>query len=112
MSDFSYLEIVKGMRHLTPILILAVSLCWGSRVFSQNNDSDLLIKYRDVTVEDGLSSRFVYRIFQDSDNYMWFVTSEGLNRYDGYRMDVFHLRRIGGRVHFPYYIMEDCASNF
>ncbi len=92
----------------TFFLCVAALLCCAGRIFSQNGD--WVVKVREVGVEDGLSSRFVNRIFQDSEDFMWFSTSEGLNRYDGYRMEVFHPQRIGGRVAFPFFIMEDCAS--
>ena len=38
---------------------------------------------------NGLSSEEVRNIFQDNDGYLWFLTSEGLNRYDGYNFKVF-----------------------
>jgi ligand-binding sensor domain-containing protein len=41
-------------------------------------------KFGHLTVEDGLSSNTVYSILQDSQGFMWFGTSEGLNRYDGH----------------------------
>ena len=37
-----------------------------------------------LTADDGLSRNFVYTIFKDSRGYMWFGTSKGLDRYDGY----------------------------
>jgi len=37
-----------------------------------------------VTMEQGLASNVVTKIIQDSKGFMWFVTSNGLNRYDGY----------------------------
>ena len=39
--------------------------------------------YRYIGMEDGLGSQKVYRILQDSLGYMWFLTQEGPNRYDG-----------------------------
>jgi len=42
------------------------------------------VKFEHLTVEDGLSSNTVLSILQDSRGFMWFGTSEGLNRYDGY----------------------------
>lgn len=40
---------------------------------------------RTYTTTDGLARDFVGQIFQDSHGFMWFCTSEGLSRFDGYR---------------------------
>lgn len=37
-----------------------------------------------LSVEDGLSHRWVWSVHQDSLGFMWFGTPDGLNRYDGY----------------------------
>ena len=39
--------------------------------------------YQYLGVEDGLSNRRVYYIQKDSVGYMWFLTHEGIDRYDG-----------------------------
>lgn len=39
--------------------------------------------YRNIDVEDGLSSRKVYSIQKDRKGFMWFLTHEGIDRYDG-----------------------------
>ena len=37
------------------------------------------------TIADGLAHERVKCVFQDSQGFLWFCTSNGLNRYDGYR---------------------------
>lgn len=37
------------------------------------------------TSADGLASDEVFRVFQDSHGFLWFCTSEGLSRFDGYK---------------------------
>lgn len=37
-----------------------------------------------LTTDQGLASNSVTKILQDSKGFIWFVTSNGLNRYDGY----------------------------
>ena len=39
--------------------------------------------YRYIGVEDGLSNRRVYCIQKDKTGYMWFLTHEGIDRYNG-----------------------------
>lgn len=42
-----------------------------------------------LTVEQGLSQNSVQDFLQDRRGFMWFGTSDGLNRYDGYSFTVF-----------------------
>ncbi len=42
-----------------------------------------------LSVEDGLSHSTVQSIHQDAHGFLWFGTQEGLNRYDGYRFEIF-----------------------
>lgn len=42
-----------------------------------------------ISLEQGLSQSTVLDIVQDSIGYMWFATPNGLNRYNGYEMEVF-----------------------
>ncbi len=61
-------------------VMLLLLFIFPSYLFAQKND----LRFEHLTVEDGLSSNTVYSILQDSHGFMWFGTSEGLNRYDGY----------------------------
>jgi signal transduction histidine kinase/DNA-binding response OmpR family regulator/ligand-binding sensor domain-containing protein len=42
-----------------------------------------------LSVNDGLSQGMVFDIRQSRDGYLWIATKDGLNRYDGYRFDIF-----------------------
>lgn len=44
---------------------------------------------RKLQTEQKLSNDHVQAIFKDSDGYMWFGTSNGLNRYDGTTIKTF-----------------------
>lgn len=44
---------------------------------------------RHFTVDEGLPSSFVYRIFQDSKGYIWVCTDAGIARYNGYNFETF-----------------------
>ncbi|NDV58130.1 two-component regulator propeller domain-containing protein [Bacteroides sp. 519] len=39
--------------------------------------------YKNIGIEDGLSSRRVYAIQKDKTGFMWFLTHRGIDRYDG-----------------------------
>lgn len=45
-----------------------------------------------LEAQHGLSNSQINCIFKDSRGFMWFGTSSGLNRYDGYRMQVYRNR--------------------
>jgi ligand-binding sensor domain-containing protein/two-component sensor histidine kinase len=47
------------------------------------------LQFEHYTVEDGLSSNSVWSIVQDKQGFMWFGTSNGLNRWDGYTFRTF-----------------------
>ncbi len=45
--------------------------------------------FQNITERDGLSENYVFDIFQDSWGFLWFVTPDGVNHYDGYKFKVF-----------------------
>ncbi len=52
-------------------------------LFSQN------LRFRHLSVEDGLSQNTINCIYQDHYGYIWCGTQDGLNRYDGYQFTVY-----------------------
>ena len=48
------------------------------------------IKFDRLAVSDGLSNSNVTAIIQDHQQFMWFATHDGLNRYDGYEFRHFY----------------------
>ena len=75
------------------------------------------LKYNIVhyTLKDGLSSNTIYGIYQDKIGYMWFGTTAGLNRFDGYEFRNYNydptdsLSLTSGYV---WSILEDRYNNF
>ncbi len=47
------------------------------------------IRFKHYTTTDGLSQGYIYHMMQDSRGFMWFSTSDGVNRFDGYNFKVF-----------------------
>jgi len=44
------------------------------------------LEFERLNSNNGLSSEEIRNIFQDSDGFIWFITKEGLNRYDGHEI--------------------------
>ena len=65
-----------------------VSFCCAS-TFARAQEDTLILPFRALTIEDGLSQGMVSSIIQDRAGFMWFATKDGLNRYDGYSFRVF-----------------------
>ncbi len=47
------------------------------------------VRFKRITINDGLSLSSVYDIYQDSKGFMWFGTEDGLNKYDGQTITVY-----------------------
>jgi len=68
------------------LYIPAVLLCLFSQcLFAQNND----YQFSQLDIKNGLSNNRVICIYKDVQGFMWFGTTAGLNRYDGYEFKVF-----------------------
>lgn len=46
-----------------------------------------------INSDEGLPSDDVRKVFQDSQGFIWFCTTEGLIRYDGYELKIFSISR-------------------
>ncbi|MBK1878829.1 sensor histidine kinase [Pelagicoccus mobilis] len=51
-----------------------------------------------LSVEDGLSSDFILSIEQDQQGFIWFITRNGINRYDGQNVETYY-RKVGSSNH-------------
>ncbi|MFL9482826.1 two-component regulator propeller domain-containing protein [Chitinophagaceae bacterium LWZ2-11] len=47
------------------------------------------LKFKKISIEQGLSNSTIECIFQDSKGFIWFGTRDGLNRFDGREMKVY-----------------------
>lgn len=47
------------------------------------------LKFKRLSIDEGLSTVSVLTIFQDSQDFIWIGTQDGLNRYDGYHMKTY-----------------------
>ncbi|MBE7171981.1 MAG: hypothetical protein INR73_15450 [Williamsia sp.] len=48
------------------------------------------LQLESLNIHNGLSQGFVSGMVQDQKGLMWFTTSDGLNKYDGYQFKVYH----------------------
>ena len=67
--------------------LLLLFFSFSARVSSQN------LPFKHFSTLDGLPSQTVYEALQDKQGFIWFATSAGISRYDGY--------------HFTNYSLED-----
>lgn len=68
------------------ILILIVSFLFLGNLQAADTSR---IAFKHLSIRDGLSDSQINYITQDSQGFMWFSTSYGLNRYDGYDIKIF-----------------------
>lgn len=50
-------------------------------------------RFKHLTSADGISQSEVYSFLKDSRGFMWFGTVDGLNRYDGYNIEIFNTNK-------------------
>ncbi len=72
------------MQKFKKILFFYLILHFGITAFSQNS-----VKFEHISLLEGLSQSSVNQIIRDEYGYVWFATLDGLNRYDGYSIEVF-----------------------
>lgn len=67
------------------ILVFSILILNISNLHSQKQD----YKFRHLTTKDGLPSNYIKSIEKDSYGFMWFGTTNGLARYDGYNVKAY-----------------------
>jgi len=72
--------------------IWRTALVVGCLAFAARHADAQKLQFRALTPDDGLSSSRVQSIHQDSRGFMWFGTTKGLNRYDGYGFTIYRHR--------------------
>ncbi len=70
------------MKTLHCTLLLQL-FCIGAFAQTQN------LKFEHLDINSGLSQNHILCMLQDSRGFMWFGTSDGLNKYDGYKFTVY-----------------------
>jgi len=55
--------------------------------------SSQTLRFKQLVSSDGISQSEVYTFLEDKSGFMWIGTLDGLNRYDGYSIEVFNTNR-------------------
>lgn len=63
--------------------VLALAWLLPQLLLAQN------LKFKRLSIDEGLSTVSVRTIFQDSQDFIWIGTQDGLNRYDGYHIKTY-----------------------
>ena len=54
-----------------------------------NPGQDQALKFERFSIEDGLAHTAIRQIVQDHQGFLWMITPNGINRYDGYRFQTY-----------------------
>ncbi|WEK34748.1 MAG: two-component regulator propeller domain-containing protein [Candidatus Pseudobacter hemicellulosilyticus] len=81
------IQLSKRLPGFTTSLALKTLLLLHLSLFSNAQT----IYFRHYEIEDGLSNNTIITSLQDRDGFMWFGTSDGLNRFDGYGFKLFSM---------------------
>ena len=77
-------NLIKSKNSKISVLyLITVLFLLSLKIFPQ----DYVIKQ--LRIEDGLSQSTIFASLQDNKGYMWFATRSGLNRYDGYKFNLY-----------------------
>lgn len=83
-------------------------------IFSAVHSQGLRVSLTPLNVSDHLSQNTIQCIYQDHFGFMWFGTQDGLNKYDGYQIEVFkHYSNDGNSISANHItaISEDAEGN-
>ena len=73
--------IIRRLEWIVLLTLFAPSNAWGG---------ELDLKFKQITVSDGLSSGLINCFLQDSRGFIWIGTEDGLNRFDGCDITTYH----------------------
>src|SRR5690348_15033968 len=81
------MPLISSMLKTLPFRVLVVMLLLASASLASGD-----ARFRDLNKDYGLASSTVFGFLQDKQGYIWLASSNGLQRYDGYKFTVFKHR--------------------
>jgi len=69
-------------KYLITIFLLQLTFFYSKAQFGDKI-------FETLSTLDGLSQSMVYSIIRDNEGFMWIATADGLNKYDGYKFEIF-----------------------
>ncbi len=79
--NFIFLRIPLKLSNILFILSFIVFF----NLLAQNSN----LKFKQLSINNGLSYSIVTCVIQDKDGFLWFGTKNGLNKYDGYKFTIY-----------------------
>jgi len=76
-----------GVKEPLAALLLLGSLSLAAHPAARPPQTALVFEH--ISIEQGLSQSIVEGIAQDQTGFMWFITEDGINRFDGYNFRIF-----------------------
>ncbi len=80
-EGFLYQNIIKWSTEVLCFILLCSESLFGTQ--------DNRIVFSHLDVNDGLSENWIKCVYRDSKGFVWFGTNSGLNRFDGYKIEIF-----------------------
>ena len=82
-KDILYLRIRKVWKAVLVFFVL--SICNLPSVYSQTTR----VVFSHLDINNGISDNWIKCIYKDSKGFIWIGTNNGLNRFDGYKFEIF-----------------------
>jgi ligand-binding sensor domain-containing protein/signal transduction histidine kinase len=88
-NDFYVKPLIHYARIIFLYSVLLLTVLTATETYAQRPQ----LTFRRLSNANGLSQNHVFSITQDKQGFMWFGTSEGLNRFDGYTFTIYNHSR-------------------
>lgn len=79
---------MMGRRYLFKSFIYLYIHLFSADLLAQK-DNFPFQQFERITEDNGLSGNAVYEVLQDKKGFLWFLSGNGLNRYDGYNFKIY-----------------------